>query len=388
MKNILRACLLAVMAFCFIPLQLLAQENKGKVSFTDNLDGYLDLSDFIINQHGFVPVPIIITEPALGGFGGGIVPVFIKKNPPVEKDGKFYPVPPDIAAAGGMYTANESWMAFGGIFGSIKKYNLKYKAAGGYADVNMSYYHHFPALGEDKEFKFNMKGAPLYVYLGKQFADPRFQAGLDYMFIKGQLKLTNSPSVMPNNWADHYDTQVAKVGVSASFDSRDNVFTPNKGVKTALYFDVNNEVLGSDYNYQHIEYAFYWYQPVTERWISGFRFDFQQIIGDAPFFIKPYIDMRGVPTMRYQGNTTALIELEERFDFGKTKRWSAVVFGGAGKGFESMDDFDDAEWAWGYGAGARYLLARKLNLRMGVDVAMGPEGPAYYIIFGSGWMRQ
>jgi hypothetical protein len=53
-----------------------AQEKKKKVPLKDSTDGAFDLSDFVIDANGFIPVPILITEPALGGFGGGIVPIF------------------------------------------------------------------------------------------------------------------------------------------------------------------------------------------------------------------------------------------------------------------------------------------------------------------------
>ena len=55
---------------------------KKKISLKDSLDGAFDVSDYIIDANGFIPIPYIITEPALGGFGGALIPVFIKKRPP------------------------------------------------------------------------------------------------------------------------------------------------------------------------------------------------------------------------------------------------------------------------------------------------------------------
>ena len=37
------------------------------------------------------------------------------------------------------------------------------------------------------------------------------------------------------------------------------------------------------------------------------------------------------------------------------------------------------------GAGFRYLIARKLGLYTGIDVARGPETTAFYIQVGSAW---
>ena len=57
------------------------QPVKKHISLKDSLDSGFDPSDYIIDANGFVPVPYIITEPALGGFGGALFPVFIKKRP-------------------------------------------------------------------------------------------------------------------------------------------------------------------------------------------------------------------------------------------------------------------------------------------------------------------
>lgn len=53
-----------------------------KVSFKDSLDHKLDLSDWVLTANGFIPIPYLITEPALGGIGGALVPVFIDTNTP------------------------------------------------------------------------------------------------------------------------------------------------------------------------------------------------------------------------------------------------------------------------------------------------------------------
>src|SRR3982751_5316143 len=95
---------------------LFGQKEKKNISLKDSLDRAFDVSDYVIDANGFVPVPYIITEPALGGFGGALFPVFIKKNPPyhdsVKGQVEVTPVPPDITGGGGIYTANKTWGAF------------------------------------------------------------------------------------------------------------------------------------------------------------------------------------------------------------------------------------------------------------------------------------
>lgn len=46
-------------------------------SFTDPLDGKFDMSEAIAeNPYAFLPIPIVLTEPAIG-YGGGFMGMFL-----------------------------------------------------------------------------------------------------------------------------------------------------------------------------------------------------------------------------------------------------------------------------------------------------------------------
>ncbi|MDR2916077.1 MAG: outer membrane protein assembly factor [Tannerella sp.] len=367
------------------------QKEKSKIIFKDTLDNYFDLSDFIINKKGFIPIPVIITEPSLGGFGGGLAPVFIQPNKPRNLNGRMIPMPPDITTAFGGGTLNGSWFLGGGRTGSISKWGIRYTIGAAYGNVNMDYYFNIDKLNKEVESEFNIRTIPAFLSVTKQLRDPRFNVGLEYLFMHNKLEVKN-PAAGPlqekidSLVSDYISGNIGKLGIKASYDNRDNTFTPNKGLKVNITADWSHPAFGSDYKYGQFEGAAYYYIPLSHNLITGTRFDMQQVAGDIPFYIKPFVDMRGVPSARYQGKTTMLIELEERWDF--QRRWSLVGFGGVGKGFDKFSDFGSAEWAWGYGAGFRYLMARLLNIRMGVDFAMGPDGFTYYIVFGTSWIRQ
>ncbi len=373
------------------------KKEKPHISFKDTLDGALDLSDFVLDKNGFVPVVSIITEPALGGFGLAVAPVFIQQNAPVKRDDKIYPSPPNIATGFAGYTLNDSWAGGAATTGVWQKWGLKYTAALAYADVNMEYYFNLDKINKDVEIDFNIRAIPFFVQLEKQMKDPRFTIGLHYLFMHNTVQLKNDLQVsneIAQKFIDKFDDyltdkisgNVARLGTKIAFDTRDNIFTPDRGLRTYLTADWSNPLVGSDYKYGQFEGAFYYFFPILNNLITGTRLDMQQVTGNQPFYLRPFVDMRGVPTARYGGKSTALLELEERWDI--VPRWSVVGFAGAGKAFDKYSEFSDAEWAWGYGAGFRYLIARKLKLRMGVDLAMGPEGFAYYIVFGSSWLRQ
>ena len=122
---------------------------------------------------------------------------------------------------------------------------------------------------------------------------------------------------------------------------------------------------------------------MTDIIFLGFRAEAKSIDGVAPFYALPYIDLRGIPALRYQGKSTAVLELELRFQF--TSRWSLNTFAGVGRAANKFGEISDAEDRWAGGAGFRYLIARELGIQAGVDIATGPEDTAIYIRMGTGW---
>jgi hypothetical protein len=124
----------------------------------------------------------------------------------------------------------------------------------------------------------------------------------------------------------------------------------------------------------------------------GVRVDLRHAEPGAPFWGLPFIDLRGIPAMRYQGNDVLVAETELRCDV--TRRWSLVGFAGVGRASRDLLDLPEffeerskAQTAWNAGAGFRYLIARRYGLRMGIDIARGPEDWAFYITVGSSWLR-
>src|SRR3569833_2194087 len=103
---------LSVLMGIAILFSITAQAQKKSISLKDSLDAKFDMSDYIIDAHGFVPIPLLITERAVGGFGGALIPVFIKKRPPyidtIKGHVRVTPVAPDITGGIGLYTANKT----------------------------------------------------------------------------------------------------------------------------------------------------------------------------------------------------------------------------------------------------------------------------------------
>ena len=355
----------------------------------DSLDGRFDMSNYVIEANGFIPVPIIITEPALGGFGGGVVPVFLKRRPPYIDSVKgrrlITPVAPDITGAALLYTANDTWVIGGFRSGTLVKRRIKYVIGGAYANVNMSFYRDVPQLGE-KEFKFNLKTVPLMTQGIKRIGFSRWYAGFKYLFLKTDAEYVGDKLIPPEYVTPkEYSSIVSQLGPIIELDSRDNTFTPDRGWKVHLDAMRSDNIFGSDYDFWHLHYFMNAYTSISKKLVGGWRIDGQQSFGDQPFYLKPYIDMRGIPSARYQGNADLLTEVEFRWDF--MYRWSIMLYSGVGKAFDDWKKISDADFVYSYGTGFRYLVARKFKLRMGIDIARGPEEFAYYFVFGSNWLK-
>ncbi len=355
-------------------------KKSGKVIFKDSLDGKFDVSNFLMTAKGFVPVPQIITEPALGHIGLMFTPVFIHPNKYQEK-GKY--IPPNITAGFVGYTANNTWGVGALRMASLPKYGLKYKVGLAHGNINMDFYREVPVLGEQK-FAFNFKTIGVFASLMKEIGNSDVFVGLDYLFLKSDLTpefdFTNPPDFIKEKDLDH---NLSSVGIEAEYDKRDNVFTPNTGWHIITNYRFNANWTGSDYDYQNFSLAIFKFLQFKENWISGFRLETTMQFGEAPFYMEPSISLRGVPMRRYQGNKIYTAETEQRYDV--TKRWSLVGFGGLAKATRDNLSFNDADLIYNYGTGFRYLIARKFKLRVGLDVAWSNNDFGYYVVFGSAW---
>ncbi len=192
--SILKKLVLGVL-LCVSHLGFSQEEVKEQSVLRDSLDNKLDASDFLMEANGFIPLPQLITEPALGGIGGVLAAVFIKPNK-VQIEGQY--VPPNITAGFGAYTANKTWGIGVLRIASLPKYGIKYRAGMVYANANMNFYRTMPRLGEVK-FGFNFEMTPVFISVLKEIAKTNLYIGAQYLYInrkeKPDIECENVPEV-------------------------------------------------------------------------------------------------------------------------------------------------------------------------------------------------
>ena len=360
------------------------KESGKKSSFHHPQDGAIDLSSFLLERNGFLPIPLIITEPAVG-YGGGLALLFF------HKQNKKYEVrvPPNISGVVGLVTENKTWLAglfHFHVFGPDKVRSL---SAVGTPVVNIKYYGNNNEFLSKNPVTLNMNALGVVQRVQVRIAKSNLFVGGSYVFYSTNNSIdtvANKPLVNKILERLAGKSTLSMLQPMINWDSRNTIFTPTKGINTGLVFSYNATWLGADENFYKLNPYFMGYQAVSKRIFTGWRFDSNFMLGDAPPYALPFIDLRGVPVMRYQSDNTMLVETEWRF--ATPKRWSFDVFAGTGKAFTSFKSFGSAQWVYNYGAGFRYELARALGMHSGMDFAWSNDGTfAFYLIFGSAWNK-
>ncbi len=366
--------------------------------FFDPSDGQFDMSNFLSKKIGFMPVPIIITEPAVG-YGLGIAALFL--HDPLagrtEKGEVFNPqkpgksgrvIPPSISALAVAGTENGTWFAGGAHYGIWKQDRIRYLGAAGKAAVNMKFY----GLGgglestDKRGLDFTTEAIFLLQQLQFRVKDSNFFVGARYTFLDSDTTFKTSSFFPIEGIPDlEFNSHTGSIGIMLTYDGRDNIFTPNKGLATELLASDYSAKWGGDADFNKYRlYAKYWH-PLGSSFVLGLRGDGEMLTnGPAPFYEYPFIDLRGIPAMRYQGEKVLVGESELRWDVNS--RWSLVGFLGAGKTSGGIRQ-TTTEQVTSKGLGFRYLMARRYGMRVGIDVARGPEDTAFYIQVGNAWSR-
>jgi hypothetical protein len=355
--------------------------------FTDPSDGAFDMSRFIKSRTGFVPILAPVTEPAVGyGAAGGLVFFHGREGepPPVPAPaGESRMIPPSLTAVGGFATENGSRGVFGGHRGVWKGDQVRYLGGLGYASLQLTFYGAGPRTsGISRDFE--IQTIPFLQDLGVRIPGSDFFAGLRYTFAVSDVTFKPGreiPGVTDRNWT--WNSKMSGLTPYLEYDSRDNIFTPGRGVHAKASLAFFDEILGGDYDYREMQIKAAGYWPVLPNVVAGLRIDGRFVSGDPPFYALPFVQLRGVPAMRYQGSDVVVLETEERWMV--TPRWGLVGFAGVGKAADRLGSLQNGETAWNAGGGFRYLTAREFGLQMGVDVARGPEQWAIYVVFGNSW---
>ena len=214
-------------------------------AFHDSTDGALDISDWLINKKGILIIPTIITEPAVG-YGIGGAAIYFHSSYSAKKG------PPSMSGVLGGATQNGTWAA--GVFhvGFWKRDQIRYMGAVVKLYANVDFY----APGNLDLFS----DVPVNLNLDSWFLLQQIKfrvAGSDF-FIGGRYMLLNTnntfeiPLDIPEYTEQEFNSTLSEVSLKLEYDSRNNIFTPTKGVLLGLSGTYSDTWLGGEDLYGRI----------------------------------------------------------------------------------------------------------------------------------------
>ena len=335
---------------------------QALAQFTDPEDGKLDMSEWLLEQKGFLPVPIIITEPAVG-YGGGAALLFFRESigeraAEAKESGRL--TPPDIY--GVALAATENGTKVGGAFGMVTFGEENWRWRGGVArpNVNLDFYG-LNGSNSQQDFKlgYNLDGWISTQQIMRRLGDSENFIGARWIYLDLDTSFDHSrpePILGPGGRT----VRSSGVGPTLEHDSRDNFFTPSSGWKGYLEALFYSPDIGSDSEYKTYRAHAFGYVPLGKQFVLGGRLDTRAARGDVPFYQLPFIELRGIPAARYQDENTAVTEAELRWN--ATPRWAFIGFAGVGRAWGLSTKFNEADSVSAWGGGVRYLIARRLGI--------------------------
>jgi len=353
----------AMVTFFFVTLLPAQNDLNGSV---DLINKYGDTARLVKKEKNkFLPIALPITEPAVGyGLAAGLL-YFMPKN-----DSK---LTSDMAGAMGGGTSNGTWFAGGGYLGYWKRDRLRYTGFAGLGRINLDYY----GFGGEP-VAFSQEVAVFMQQLKFRMGDSKFYMG-------GKMQFSKIKIFREGDYFDPEDLDLWNNGIGfiAEYDKLNNFLSPTKGLKVSFTYDQMLELLGTQTDWGRLQFNTRWYLEASELWVPAFRFEFATATGDPPFYAYPYVSLRGIPAMRYQAKSTLVLETEQLFNI--TDRWGVVGFTGIGSAISSVDQNISNEIVWNAGAGVRFTALKSLGVKVGADIARGPEDWAFYVSIGSAW---
>jgi hypothetical protein len=383
MKAALTAILAALVFAAPAPAQQPGDTASAPTSrFRDPEDGQFDLSSYLASPKRFLPIPIIVTEPAIG-YGGGVAGLFIRPRKQAGEEGF---ARPNMSMVGGIATENGTWAAFGGDSSRWMNDRVQTLAAVGGGELNLDFY----GLGDassslDTPVSYTLDFALLLVQ-GDWKPAPKspWSMGLRYVYSQVEPKLRDELPQFPG-LVDSIDMKISAPAAVLEYDSRNNLFTPTDGIFAESVFLASRESLGATEEFERFQQVVMGWLPLSDDWTLGMRGDYQWTSEGTPFFLRPYVKLRGVAAMRYQGDEMASAEIEARWRFHG--RWSMVGAAGYGTAHTERDAFSATKDIWSGAIGFRYELARLFKLHAGLDVGFSNGETAVYIQMGNAWFR-
>lgn len=327
-------------------------------------------------RYSFVPLPLIYFTPETRwGFGVGAFLSFRFKDQAVT-------TPPSQMQIGFAYTLEKQILSYLPFQLFLKDGRLKlYGELGYYRYVYRYFGNGSESLEADEEiYEVDFPRVRMNALYR---VHPKVFTGVRYFMDDFKIRQVEEGGILATqDILGNNGGLVSGFGVVANYDSRDDIFYPNRGSIIEVSLLANSRSFGSDFEYQKIFLDASRYFNLGKKNIIALNIYSETTFGDAPFNQLSLLGgtkrMRGYLEGRFRDDHFLTFQSEYRFPiFWRIK---GAVFGSVGSVGSQADGFQRAFFT--YGAGIRIGISKieKINLRL--DFGLGKDTSGFYLTFG------
>lgn len=201
---------------------------------------------------------------------------------------------------------------------------------------------------------------------------PSLYLGLKYIFDRLSLSDLKPGGLLERNRPSGIEEgNISGLGLSASWDSRDNNINPRNGSYHQFSLMLHSADLGSDYEYRSYKFDLRFYFPVFHTNVLAIQNVLMSNRKDVPFQMMKSVGdlLRGYEENRFKGPSLHTIQLEFRMPL--FWRFGLVGFSGAGQVASEIRGFRYDRYHTAYGFGFRFALIPEKTLNARLDVGFG-----------------
>jgi outer membrane protein assembly factor BamA len=287
--------------------------------------------------------------------------------------------PPGTTLLGGLITTNKTWGVLMANQWYVQKDQYRFTLGYLYGSLNFqTYLSILPSTG--KFIDFNTSGHLLFTEAQREVYK-KFYLGLNFLFTRVNTEFDIDLPIDQEKILTNYNA----LGTVASYDKRDNRFTPSKGIYTTLRPLFFRTWLGSKNDFSTISFDFNFYHSFKRNpyhVLTG-RLTTDIAAGDVPFEYQIVLggdDIRGYTNGKYRDRQVYTMQAEWRWNF--YKRLGMVAFAGMGLVTDSARELGKNGALPGGGIGFRFLALKDDRISIGLDAAMGKKDWGIYFRIG------
>jgi len=235
---------------------------------------------------------------------------------------------------------------------------------------------------EDNEYQFPREHTRLELFLGRAFTKHFILENGFTILYSSVYDFENVNPIMSANIPGSGEALTSYLTYRLILDTRKSQIHPHRGWKMSFNFDLANEILGGDFDFQRYRLELNKYQELpVKNHILAARLWIQNIEGTAPYYEQSMIGGtwtgRGFKKDRFIDRAFILSSLEYRFPL--YKRLGGVLFVDSGRVMPGIKQATFKDWNNDWGLGLRYYLK---NFLVRFDTGFSDEGNRIFFHFG------